>query len=120
MAGTKAGTLRQHVDGARSFSYEKGYGGAPLSLAMPVSDRTYAKRVVDAYLMGLLPDDGQVRRLVGMEFGVSSNNPLAMLACRGLDCAGAVQFLPEEGEHSYKSEQSPRYHAAEVARARAA
>ena len=28
-------------------------------------------------------------------------------------------ILDEEGEHSYKSEQSPRYHAAEVARARA-
>ena len=28
-------------------------------------------------------------------------------------------ILDEEGEHSYKSEQSPRYHAAEVAKARA-
>ena len=35
-----------------------------------------------------------------------------------LDNLGLI-ILDEEGEHSYKSEQSPRYHAAEAAKARA-
>lgn len=99
VAGVRAGTLTQDHAGARSFSYEPTYDGPPLSLSMPVGNQTYHTRVVDAYLLGLLPDDERVRREAGRRFGVSGNNPFALLSHMGLDCPGAVQFCPRGGEH---------------------
>lgn len=99
IGGTFAGTLSQDEHGLRSFRYEGGYSGVPLSLSMPISNKVYRGRVVDAYLLGLLPDDERVRREAGRRFGVSGNNPYALLSYMGLDCPGAVQFLrPEEEE----------------------
>lgn len=99
VAGTYAGTLSQDDAGAHSFSYDAAYHGPPLSLSMPNGNRTYRTRVVDAYLRGLLPDDERVRREAGRRFGVSGNDPFALLAHMGLDCPGAVQFCPPGDEH---------------------
>ena len=98
IASSYAGSLRQDDAGAHSFSYDAAYDGPPLSLSMPVGNRTYRTRVVDAYLLGLLPDDEQVRREAGRRFGVSGNNPFALLTHMGLDCPGAVQFCPSGKE----------------------
>ena len=65
VAGVRAGTLSQDDVGARSFAYDDGYAGPPLSLSMPVSNQTFPSRVVDAYLLGLLPDDDRMRREAG-------------------------------------------------------
>lgn len=98
IGGIYAGTLVQDDHGARSFSYDAVYDGPPLSLSMPVANRVYRTRVVDAYLLGLLPDDEHVRREAGKRFGVSGNNPFALVSCMGLDCPGAVQFCPKGNE----------------------
>lgn len=87
-----AGKLSQSDSGMRSFSYDAAYVGPPLSLSMPVSNRTFRGKVVDAYLFGLLPDDERVRREAGRRFSVSGNNPFALLAHMGLDCPGAIQI----------------------------
>ena len=71
IAGVRAGTLTQDHAGARSFSYEPTYNGPPFSLSMPVGNQTYRTRVVDAYPLGLLPDDERVRHEAGRRFGVS-------------------------------------------------
>lgn len=99
IAGERAGTLAQDGSGARTFSYDPTYDGPPLSLSMPLGNRTYHTRVVDAYLLGLLPDDEHVRREAGRRFGVSGNDPFALLSHMGLDCPGAVQFCPRGEEH---------------------
>lgn len=98
IAGVRAGTLSQDDNGTRTFAYDGSYAGPPLSLSMPVSNQTFPSRVVDAYLLGLLPDDDRVRREAGRRFGVSGNNPFALLAHMGLDCPGAVQFCQPEDE----------------------
>ncbi len=96
IGGEHAGTLVQNDAGGRSFSYVATYDGPPLSLSMPVGNRVYRTKTVDAYMLGLLPDDARVRREAGRRFGVSGNNPFALLSCMGLDCPGAIQFcLPE-------------------------
>lgn len=100
IAGTRAGTLMQNDSGARSFAYDVSYAGPPLSLSMPVGNQTYGPRIVDAYLLGLLPDDERVRREAGRRFGISGNNPFALLSHMGLDCPGAVQFCPRGSEES--------------------
>ena len=92
IAGAFAGTLTQSDTGMHSFVYDPSYLGPPLSLSLPLSNRTYRGRRVDAYLLGLLPDDERIRREAGRRFGVSGNNPFALLSHMGLDCPGAVQF----------------------------
>ena len=100
IAQSFAGYLTQADTGLHTFRYDPHYSGPPLSLSMPVSNQVYAARVVDAYLLGLLPDDERVRREAGRRFGVSGNNPVALLSHMGLDCPGAVQFCPRGQEES--------------------
>lgn len=92
ICGQLAGMLWQDEAGLFGFSYEPRYSGAPLSISMPVSNRSYGQDVVRPYLFGLLPDSERQRRALAKENGVSANNPVALLSCMGLDCPGAVQF----------------------------
>lgn len=94
--GELAGMLWQNEAGLFGFSYEPRYSGAPLSISMPVSNRSYGQDVVRPYLFGLLPDSERQRRALAKENGVSANNPVALLPCMGLDCPGAVQFCSPE------------------------
>lgn len=96
IAGVPAGTLHQDAQGIMSFAYDDTYRGAPLSLSMPVSNRTYTAEVLRPYLFGLLPDSEQQRRAIAREFEVRANNPVTLLSCIGLDCQGAVQFVRSE------------------------
>lgn len=104
-----AGRLWQDKAGLVCFAYEESYDDIPLSFSLPVSNRIYKQAEVAPYLMGLLPDNAEVRRDAAREFGVSPNNPVAMLAHMGLDCPGGVQFCEPDhkarvlGRHgSYK------------------
>jgi serine/threonine-protein kinase HipA len=51
---------------------------------------------VRAFCRGLLPDNEAVLERWGRDFHVSAGNPFALLTHVGEDCAGAVQFVPEE------------------------
>ena len=94
IAGRIAGTVTQRESGQLTFEYAPDYHGAPLSMSMPVGNRSYTDKQVRPFLFGLLPDDAQVRRSTALEFGVSGNNPFALLSHVGLDCPGAVQLCP--------------------------
>lgn len=94
IAGKLAGTLSQDGAGSLSFAYERSYRGVPLSSSMPLSTRPYRDKVVLPYLWGLLPEDPAARRHVAADAGISPNNPFALLGVIGLDCPGAVQFVP--------------------------
>ena len=94
IGGDKAGYLDRDASGLETFLYVPGYAGVPLSLSMPLSSSPYGFRVVRPYLQGLLPDGRAVRRSLGSRYGVSGENPLALLAHIGLDCPGAVQICP--------------------------
>jgi serine/threonine-protein kinase HipA len=63
---------------------------------MPVSRREHKHQTVDAFLRGLLPDSDGVLKRWGTRYGVSPNNPFALLTHVGQDVAGAAQFLLEE------------------------
>lgn len=96
ICGTPAGVLYQDAAGLMSFRYDEAYDGIPLSLSMPVSNRIYRQDVVKPYLFGLLPDDERQRRAIALEYGISANNPVALLDRIGLDCPGGVQFCRKE------------------------
>lgn len=95
VCGKRAGTCTQRPDGTRTFAYEDGYSGIPLSLSMPVSNMAYGEKTVLPYLEGLLPENQGMRRRLGREYGISGGNPFALLRYMGMDCPGAVQFCSE-------------------------
>ena len=96
ICGTPAGTLWQDAQGLVHFKYDEGYHGAPLSLALPICNRTYHQQALLPFLFGLLPDSEQQRKAIARDFSISPNNPVTMLDCIGLDCQGGVQFCREE------------------------
>lgn len=95
--GRVVGQVTQTSQGGHSFRYERDYLSAadatPLSLAMPLSTDTYPRRRIVPWMLGLLPDRGEVRDRWAQRLGVSPENPFALLEHMGLDCAGAVQFV---------------------------
>lgn len=101
------GTLAQTDDGRLTFAYEPAYGGVPLSLSMPVANTVYGDKIIRPYLFGLLPDDPRLRSGIGREFGVSGENPFALLRFIGRDCPGAVRIIPTDVEESLPHNESP-------------
>ncbi|MEO6504846.1 MAG: HipA domain-containing protein [Terrimesophilobacter sp.] len=95
--GTLVGQLRQSPGGAMTFAYDNDYrtspGATPLSLSMPLSGQNHKRKPTRAYFAGLLPDSSDRLNEIAREFGVSPNNPFALLEHIGHDAPGAVQLL---------------------------
>lgn len=95
--GKPIGELRRLVGGRLELRYGARYSSdlaaVPLSLSMPLSSVAHPDRAITPWLWGLLPDNQDVLRRWGAEFGVSPNSPFELLGTEiGYDCAGAVQF----------------------------
>jgi len=101
ISGRHVGDLRQLQGGKLSFSYSdqwmNGKVAIPLSLSMPTIRKTHEGRVVEAFLWGLLPDNEQTLSKWAQKFQVSARNAFSLLKHVGQDCAGAVQFIPQDG-----------------------
>jgi serine/threonine-protein kinase HipA len=95
--GRALGTVEQDRAGRLAFEYDdearRHPEATPLSLSMPLARARHGHDVVGPYLWGLLPDNPQVLQRWARDFGVSANNPFALLTHTGLDCAGAVQLV---------------------------
>jgi serine/threonine-protein kinase HipA len=102
--GILTGLLRQSSQGRLSFTYDEGYqndpSGPPLSLSMPKATTAHPHKPVHAFVSGLLPDSPPALQRLGRKYGVSANNPFALLRHIGRDAAGAVQVLPQEDRSS--------------------
>jgi serine/threonine-protein kinase HipA len=68
----------------------------PVSLALPLASPEHEGLPVRHWLRGLLPDNEARLQEIEREFGVSRDDPYAMLAHVGEDCVGAVQFAEPE------------------------
>jgi serine/threonine-protein kinase HipA len=97
LQGKSAGELRRGRGGAYEFVYDDTWrddsAAFPLSLAMPLAGRSYEGDVVSYYLRGLLPDSEARLNALAFQFGISPDDPFALLAYVGEDCPGAVQFV---------------------------
>ena len=96
------GVAHQDDAGRFEFAYHSNYDSTPLSLSMPVTNEPYRNKVVRPYLMGLLPDNRSQREALANQHDVSANNPIALLNYIGLDCPGAVQFVPSTEANGLK------------------
>ncbi|MEV6411189.1 type II toxin-antitoxin system HipA family toxin [Kribbella sp. NPDC051718] len=98
--GVMTGILQQNAQGRLSFGYDGRYQQdpttTPLSLSMPKATKSHSHKQVHAFISGLLPDSEAALQRLGRKYGVSPNNPFALLRQIGRDAAGAVQVLPEE------------------------
>lgn len=98
------GEIMGRIDAVRQgrlrFRYGEDYldsgSGIPLSLSMPLLSVEHGHDVIHPFLWGLLPDNDQVVRRWAARYHVSSNNIFGLLSQVGEDCAGAVQFIPED------------------------
>lgn len=96
--GAVIGAAVQDDFGRLSFTYDADYSSdasrPPLSLSMPVSRARFRGKNIVPFMWGLLPDSSEVRSRWAAEFGVSAENPFALLMHMGRDCAGGASFVP--------------------------
>jgi serine/threonine-protein kinase HipA len=98
---TTAGTLTRLRGGQLRFDYDDDYRArpnvTPLSVSMPTQIRSHSDHVITPWLWNLLPDNDAVLARWARQFQVSASSPFSLLATPiGLDCAGAVRFVPPE------------------------
>jgi serine/threonine-protein kinase HipA len=87
--GIPVGILEQTKQGKIIFTYDEQAHQA-ISLAMPIRKEPYDKNQTEAYFAGLLPESEMVKKIIGKKYGISPNNPFALLKAIGYDCAGAI------------------------------
>jgi serine/threonine-protein kinase HipA len=94
------GDLVGHLDRDReatqpTFTYTADYadsGTVPLSLRLPIAERTYPAQRVEPYLRGLLPENPETRTRWADRLDTAPDDIFGILAVMGWDCPGAVQF----------------------------
>jgi serine/threonine-protein kinase HipA len=93
MDGVQIGDLVQEASGQLVFTYNEAWRASrrttPLSLSLPLARAEHRHRAVDPYLRSLLPVNQDVLDRWGRRYGVSPNNPFALLRHVGEDVAGA-------------------------------
>jgi serine/threonine-protein kinase HipA len=98
--GQLVGVAREGASGRLSLAYvpewQASDAAQSISLSLPYVQAEHPHRPVSSYLAGLLPDNTEILRGWANQFGVSPENPFALLSHMGEDCAGAVQFVREE------------------------
>jgi serine/threonine-protein kinase HipA len=63
---------------------------------MPLAAEEHGPSAVQAFLLGLLPDNERVLERWARKFQVSARNAFALISHVGEDCAGAVQFVTSD------------------------
>lgn len=95
----KIGVLQKQSSGAVSFQYDPEWLGfknaLPVSLSLPLRERTFSGAAVQAVFENLLPDNDAIRRMVAEKTGATGTDAYSLLSSIGRDCVGALQFLPE-------------------------
>jgi len=90
VCGTEAGQLSEVVFGNDyRFEYNDGYTGLPVSLAMPVNQRSFSYNHFPPFFDGLLPEGHQLEGLL-KQGKVDRNDFFSQLMLVGNDTVGAV------------------------------
>ncbi len=109
--GVEAGTLERLPQARLRFAYSTEYveaEGAPVSLSLPLRKAPFEDNECGPFFQGLLPE-GDFLRAVARVFQVSAENPFAVLAAIGGECAGAISLGPVEGPAPGTVSEPPRW-----------
>jgi len=106
MNGYEVGEYIQRRSGAQEFIYSDFWyehsDAIPLSLSLPLTDKTHKGDVVYNYFDNLLPDSMDIRNRIQAQFGSKTNQAFDLLTTIGRDCVGAIQLLSEKTELNVK------------------
>lgn len=116
MNGYLVGILEKMMNGSLSFHYHSEWldlpGARPISLSLPLVNRTFSGDLVYNFFDNLLPDNHLVRSQIQTKFQTITNQPFDLLAAIGRDCIGAIQMIedmpinfPEEISFKYLKEK---------------
>lgn len=99
LGGKLAGQIHRAQDGRVEFVYTGEYRFARESTKLSVSaslDHSGANpQITGAWLANLLPDNERVLSRWAAHFGSADTTAFALLEHMGIDCAGAVQIVPQ-------------------------
>jgi serine/threonine-protein kinase HipA len=87
--GIKAGELEEFKSGKYKFIYDNDYHGAPVSLTMPVINKTYEFDRFPPFFEGLLPEGAMLEALL-RKFKLDRNDYFGQIIQVGKDVVGAV------------------------------
>jgi serine/threonine-protein kinase HipA len=93
LGGERAGRLVLKENGNLQFRYDGGYSGPPISQALPLQKDAHPHAICRAVFGGLLLE-GEGRKAIARNFGISVGNDYALLEELGGDCAGALTLVP--------------------------
>jgi serine/threonine-protein kinase HipA len=100
MNGQRVGSLTRTAVGQLRFEYADEWLQSeqrrPISLSLPLGQRTYIGDVVENFFDNLLPDSQPIRSRIQARFGAKSNRCFDLLWHVGRDCVGALQLLPDD------------------------
>jgi len=90
VGGNLAGYLEEQTKGTLyRFSYVGGYNGPPVSLTMPVNDRSFTYTSFPPFFDGLLPEGMQLESLL-RSLKIDKNDLFSQLLAVGRDMVGTV------------------------------
>lgn len=88
--GKEIGILEE-IQGKMRFQYNS-KAERPLSLSLPIKEGGFTHKQCNPYFGGLLPENQEIRKALGVRYKINHNNDFALLSAIGHDCAGAVSF----------------------------
>lgn len=102
MNGARVGRLIGGANQPPEFTYDDNWlyatSATPLSVGLPLVERTHTGERLENYLWGLLPDSEDVVRRWASSHKISARDVVGLLSAVGADVAGAAQYLPEGNE----------------------
>lgn len=91
--GKPVGVLERLKNLKLSFSYKMEVT-TPLSLAMPLKEKTFDSHLCKVFFSGLLPESPQARHNLSRLLNLDQKDIFGFLKEMGQDCAGAVSLYP--------------------------
>lgn len=110
MNGYEVGEYAQEKNGAQYFIYSDSWlaqrSAIPLSLSLPLTEKTHKGDRVYNYFDNLLPDNPETRKRIQARFGAKTNQPFDLLEQIGIDCVGAIQLMCRQADVDIKKIES--------------
>jgi serine/threonine-protein kinase HipA len=90
ISGTFAGYLEEQAKGTQyRFVYDESYEGPPVSLTMPVNDRSFTFAEFPPFFDGLLPEGMQLESLLRIR-KIDKNDLFSQILAVGRDMVGTI------------------------------